>query len=150
MGVYYMQGACATEDAADGSIGADRPEQPAAWRAALPAAGSCCTRQRGRDVACAEILDGGVRDARESERGGRKVKGTPHKVVARARGPGLCSRMMQLCFPVARARGTLTNVLLPGSGSVLLYPSVVCRRSKDERCGDVLRVTNRADGSLSE
>jgi len=88
VGVYYMQGACATEDAADGSIGADRPEQPPAWRAALPAAGSCCTRQRGRDVACAEILDGGVRDARESERGGRKVKGTPHMVVARARGPG--------------------------------------------------------------
>jgi len=92
----------------------------------------------------------GAGRASEEEAEGRRKEPTPHMVVARARGPGLCSRMMQLCFPVARARGTLTNVLLPGSGSVLLYPSVVCRRSKDERCGDVLRVTNRADGSMSE
>jgi len=88
----------------------------------------------------------GAGRASEEEAEGRRKEPTPHMVVARARGPGLCSRMMQ----VARARGTLTNVLLPGSGSVLLYPSVVCRRSKDERCGDVLRVTNRADGSMSE
>ena len=58
------------------------------------------------------------------------MKGTPHMVVAAP--AGLFTH--ELCFPpVARARGTLTNVLLLGS-VLLLYPSVY-RRSSDERCG---------------